>query len=127
MLRLCLAGLLVMAVATAHGSEQGKEPEAGKGAKGVAVAPAGKEMTLTGTVEKMERKKKDGTVFMTWFQLSGDDGVVTRLPKEKAAEYVGMKVRIVGIGEETRKKDKTARRIEAIQSIEKVGEAAPAK
>jgi len=125
MLRLCLAGLLVMAVATAHGSEQGKESDAGKAE--AKMAAAGTEMTLTGTVEKMERKKKDGTVFMTWFQLSGDDGVVTRLPKEKAAEYVGMKVRIVGIGEETRKKDKTARRIEAIQSIEKVGEAAPAK
>lgn len=125
MLRLLLAGLLGMAVATAHGAEKGKEPGAWKADK--EVAAAGKEMTLTGTVEKMERKKKDGAVFMTWFQLSGDDGVVTRLPKEKVEEYVGQKVRIVGVGEETRKKDKTMRRIESITSIEKIEDAAPAK
>jgi hypothetical protein len=120
-------GALVMAVTAVYAGEKGKDKPAEQADKEMA-AVAGTEMTVTGIVEKMERKKKDGTPFMTWFQLTGEDGVITHLPKGKVEDYVGMKVTITGTGEETRKRNKTARKLETITSIEKVaGEAPPAK
>ena len=119
MKRLCLVGALVMAVAVANGGEKAKEKGEAKAEKEVAAAP-GLEMTLTGTIEKVEKDKKDGTPFMTWYELVGDDGVRTHLPKGKVEEFVGMKVKIVGMGEETKKKHTVARKLETITSIEKV-------
>jgi len=128
MKRLWLVGVSVLAMAAVGvlAGEKAKEKAAAKAEKEVAAAAA-VEMTLTGTVEKVERKGKNGAVFMTWFELSGDDGVMTHLPKGKVEEYVGEKVRIVGTGEETTsKKDKVTRKLETITSIEKLDEAAPA-
>ena len=118
-------GVVAMAVAAAVAGEKAKEKPTAKAEKDVAAAPA-VEMTLTGTVEKIERKGKNGAVFMTWFELAGDDGVMTHLPKGKVEEYVGEKVRIVGSGEEINKKEKVTRKLETITSIEKLEEAAPA-
>ena len=102
-------GVVALVTAVAVAGEKAKEKAAAKAEKeAVAAAPA-VEMTLTGTVEKIERKGKNGVVFMTWFELAGDDGVVTHLPKGKVEEYVGEKVRIVGTGEEINKKEKVTR------------------
>ena len=130
MKRLWLVGVSLMAMAAVAvlAGEKAKEKAAAKAdkEKEVAAAPA-VEMTLTGTVEKVERKGKDGAVFMTWCELAGDDGVMTHLPKGKVEEFVGEKVRIVGTGEETTsKKDKVSRKLETITSIEKIDAAAPA-
>jgi len=92
-------GVLALAAAVVLAGEKAKEKAEAKAEKEVGAAPA-VEMTLTGTVEKIERKGKNGVVFMTWFELAGDDGVTTHLPKGKVEEYVGEKVRIVGTGEE---------------------------
>ena len=127
MKRLWLVGLSVVAMAAVAvlAGEKAKEKAAAKADKEVAAAPA-VEMTLTGTVKKVERKGKNGAAFMTWFELAGDDGVMTHLPKGKVEEYVGEKVKIVGTGEETTKKEKVTRKLETITSIEKIEEAAPA-
>jgi hypothetical protein len=82
-------------------------------------APELKEMTLTGVVEKVENKKKDGSPMMTWFTLTGEDGIVAHLPKGKVEEFVGMKVKLVGMGFDTTKRGKPARTIETIKSIQK--------
>lgn len=79
-----------------------------------------KEMTLTGVVTKLQNMKKDGTPFMTWFTLTTEDGVATHLPKGKIEEFVGMRVRLVGMGFDTVKRGKPARTIESITSIEKL-------
>ncbi len=112
-----------VAVATAETGDKSAEKPAVKAAKEVVASPA-VPMTLTGTVEKMERKGKDGTPFMTWFELAGDDGVRAHLPKGKVEQFVGMKVKIEGAGVETTKKSKVTRKLETITLIEKV-DAAP--
>jgi hypothetical protein len=121
MKRLWIAGIgaLVMAVVAANAGEKAKDKPDAKADAEIAAAPA-VEMTLTGTVEKVEKKKKDGTPFMTWFELAGDDGVITHLPKGKVEDFVAMKVRVVGTGTETTKGEKTTRKLETITSIEKV-------
>ena len=82
--------------------------------------PTLKEMTLIGTVDKVENKKKDGSPMMTWYTLTGDDGIVAHLPKGKVEEFVGSKVKLVGMGYDTVKHGKPAKTIESISSIEKV-------
>lgn len=127
MKKLAVIGALVMAVAVVNGGEKAKGKEAANGEKEAVAAPA-IELTLSGKVEKVEKKKKDGTVFMTWYRLVGDDGVTTHLPKGKVEEYVGEKVKVTGMGSETKKKDKVERKLETIASIEKIAaDSQPAK
>ena len=89
---------------------------------------ATQEMTVVGTVTKHENKKKDGSPMMTWFTLLDEEGKEVRLPKGKAEEFVGSKVKVTGIGNSIEKKGKTVRAFKTIATIEKVdAPATPAK
>ena len=121
MKRLWLAGVGAVVLATSTlVSSAATEADAVPNKK-EAVAEALQPMTLTGTVEKVEKMKKDGTPMMTWYTLTGDDGVVTHLPKGKVEAFAGKKVKITGTGSETTKKGKITRKLETVASIEDAG------
>jgi hypothetical protein len=91
------------------------------------------DLTVSGILEKVEHKKKDGTA--TWvYQIKGEDGSITRLQGkgkkgDSAVEWdswVGAKVTVVGKGRElTNKQGVKMRMIRKIVSITKA-DAAPA-
>ena len=60
--------------------------------------PALQEMTVVGTVEKVEKQKKDGTDVKTTFKLTDADGTEVDLPKGQIEQYVGKKVKVTGMG-----------------------------
>lgn len=95
-------------------------------AAGDKTAPATlQDMTVIGTVTKMEKLKKDGTPMMTWFRLVDDDGHEIRIPKGKIEEFAGTKVKVIGKGQTIEKKGKSIKAIETITSIEKLADASP--
>ena len=120
MKKVCLAGLVVLALtitgmaATANGDKAAqKEKQTGKELNL-------QEMTITGTVDKMEKKKKDGTPMMTWFRLIDEDCKEIKVPKGKVEEFVGCKVKVTGMGYSIEKKGKTMRAFKTITNIEKI-------
>ena len=127
MRKVCLAGVMAAAVAlSACGKEEAEAPKPDKKARTEQQAVDLKEMTLTGTVQKVEKKKKDGTVMMSWFVLVDESGAEIHLPKGKADEFDGAKVKITGMGYVSKKKDKELPVLKTIEKIEKL-EAAAAK
>ncbi len=130
MRKLWLVGMTVVAMA-AMGVQAGDTPDKkvqkDKNAEKELVL---QEMTVTGTVTKMEKKKKDGTPMMTWFRLVDDNGVEVGLPKGKIEEFAGSKVKVTGQGYTLEKKHKSMRTLKTITAIEKLEGAAaeaPAK
>jgi hypothetical protein len=120
------SGLAVMAVMvmTTTGVWAGDAPDktakkGNKAEKELAV----QEMTITGTVTKMETKKKDGTPMMTWFRLVDEAGSEVRVPKGKIEEFVGCKVKVTGEGYTLEKKTKSMRAFKTITAIEKLQDA----
>lgn len=79
-----------------------------------------KECTITGTVRNIEKKKKDGTVMMSWFVLVTEDGSEVHLPKGKADSMAGSRVKLVGTGYTVQKKGKDTIVLKTITSVEKL-------
>ena len=121
MKRLWLAGVGALALATSTLTVPAAAGTDAVPEKKESATEALQPMTLTGTVEKVEKLKKDGTPMMTWYTLTGEDGASTHLPKGKVEAFVGKKVKITGTGSEETKKGKTTRRLETIASIEEAG------
>jgi len=121
MKRLSMTGLVgLTALAMSLGCVQAKD-EAKQEASAKTEQEANlKELTLTGTVEKVEKKKKDGSVMMTWFVLTDDAGRQIHLPKGKVEEFAGCKVRITGMGVESQKKGKDTVSLKNVISIDKI-------
>lgn len=90
--------------------------------------PELKDFTITGTLEKVEFRNKDGSVKVE-YQIAGEDGSVTRFggrsagkrgePAVKFEDFAGAKVTVVGIGREFTRKGKTLRMINKLISISK--------
>ncbi len=120
-----MIGACVVALSVAGALAEGDvKPEK----KATAVKAQPKEMNLEGVINKIEHKKKDGTVFIT-LKLLLDDGTEVSLPKAKpgvespAAKLesaIGLRVRIVGTGYEMEKKGKKICGFSTIKSAEKV-------
>jgi hypothetical protein len=126
-----LAGLVMMAMTTT-GVWAGDAPDkATNKGNNTEKELAIQDMTITGTVIKMETKKKDGTPMMTWFRLVDEAGSEVRVPKGKIEEFVGCKVKVTGEGYVLEKKTKSMRAFKTITTIEKLQDApiapAPAK
>jgi hypothetical protein len=120
----CLAGLVMMAM-VATGVWAGNTPnKVASKEKPAEKELAVQEMTITGTVAKMETKKKDGTPLMTWFRLVDEAGSEVRVPKGKIEEFVGCKVKVTGEGYTLEKKNKSMRAFKTITTIEKLQDAA---
>ncbi len=127
---LAVAGLMASG-ATAFGAESSatNQTHAVK-AKGAGLAASLQELTLTGIVAKNEIKVagKDRTVFV----LITASGAKLHLPMAKAgkkataapeiqlANYVGQNVKVVAMGTEKKKGDKTVVRVKTLKTIEKV-------
>ena len=125
-----VAGLMASG-ATAFGAESSatNQTHAVK-AKGAGLAASLQELTLTGIVAKNEIKVagKDRTVFV----LITASGAKLHLPMAKAgkkataapeiqlANYVGQNVKVVAMGTEKKKGDKTVVRVKTLKTIEKV-------
>jgi len=130
MKKLCMIGLVAMAM-TLTGA-QAKDEAMGtakqeKEAKTEQDANL-QEVTLTGTVEKVEKKKKDGSVMMAWFVLVDEAGKQIHLPKGKVDEFLGSKVRITGMGIVSQKKGKEVVSLKSVISVDKIeATATPAK
>ena len=75
------------------------------------------ELTLTGTVKKIEKKKKDGSVMMTWYALVDKEGREIHLPKGKVEEFDGLQVKITAQGLAPANKKPV---VKTVTSIEKV-------
>jgi len=87
-----------------------------------------KEVTLSGTIEKVEKRKKDGSVMMTWFVLVDESGKQIHLPKGKVEEFEGSKVRLTGMGVVNQKKGKDVVSLKSVITIDKIeAPATPAK
>jgi hypothetical protein len=92
--------------------------------------PELKELTLTGTIQKIECKKKDGTVENV-LKLVTTDGAEVMLPKTvkgkdgvpavNLEELAGSNVRVVGMGYEQEKGGKRRCQLKEIKTVEKVG------
>ena len=67
-------------------------------AEKVEKAPALQELTVTGTVEKIEKQKKGEIETKTVFRFTDADGNNVILPKGEIAQYVGKKVTVIGQG-----------------------------
>lgn len=90
--------------------------------------PELKDFTITGTLEKVELRNKDGSVKVE-YQIAGKDGSVTRFggrgagkrgePAVNFQDFAGAKVTAVGIGREFTRKGKTLRMINKLVSISK--------
>ena len=61
-------------------------------------APVLQELTVVGTVEKIEEKKQNGTGTKTVFKLTDADGTEVYLPRGQIEQYVGKKVKVTGKG-----------------------------
>ncbi len=140
---LCLsAGIVAMSVfcATAEQAAPPAVPAVTDAAKTVQkvepkAKPELKEITVTGAVSQQEKKNKKGET-MTVFVLTSDDGTVVNLPKTgkgkggapafKLEDYVGAKVKVVGMGFERENKGKKMVGLQKITTIDKVAEVPPA-
>jgi len=124
-----VAGIVAMSVACAVAQDAPKTEK--KHAKaGGGDMPAAKEMTLTGTISKIEHKNKAGES-MALFVLKTDDGTEVRLPKDAEAQVkdlVDAQVKVVGMGWEREHNGKKMVGLKTITSVEKIaaGAAAPA-
>ncbi len=126
MKKLGLLGLMMTFVATGVLAEDNTDKAASPG-KNAEKELTTQELTIIGTVKKMEKLKKDGSPMMTWFRLIDEAGSEVRVPKGKIEDYVGCKVKVTGLGYTLEKKNKTARAFKTITTIEKLeGESAPA-
>jgi len=93
-----------------------------------------KDFTITGTLEKVELRNKEGGVKVD-YQVAGDDGIVTRFAGrgtggsgEFAAKFEGLagaKVTVVGKGREFTRKGRTLRMINKLASITKADAGTP--
>ena len=126
MKKICVVGLLVMTIATAGvlaGDTPGNAVKKDRNAENELVV---RDMTITGTVKKTEKMKKDGTPMMTWFRLVDENGSEVRVPKGKIEEFVGCKVKVTGQGYTIENKNKSMRAFKTITNIEKLeGATAP--
>jgi len=127
MKKVCLVGLMAVAVTMTTAMAGEKAGEAPKHEKKAAVEKNtdDKEMTITGTVQKIEKKKKDGSVMMAWFVLVDENGKEIHLPKDKAVEFDGSKVKVTGMGHTSGKDGKGKTILTAVTAIEKL-DGAPA-
>lgn len=114
-----MAGLVAVSVACAVAEEGAKEAK--KAAK--REAPPAKEITLTGTIAKVEKEGK------AVYTLKTDDGVLVKIPPaaaEKVKDLVDAKVKVVGTGMEMEKNGKKMIALKTITSVEKVAAEAAA-
>jgi hypothetical protein len=90
--------------------------------------PELKELSMEGVLQKIEQKKKDGTV-ATSLKLVTDDGTEVMLPKKAGGKdapaidmdsQVGSRVKVVGMGSESDKGGKKRCFLKSIKSMEKV-------
>ncbi len=125
MSKIWMIGACVMALSVAGAMAEG-EVKAEK--KAPAPKPELKELTLEGVVNKIENKKKDGTV-TTALKLVMDDGSNVMLPKGKPGKdspaaslesAIGLRVKVVGMGFEMEKKGKKVYGLRTITSAAKV-------
>ena len=113
MKKVLLIGLMVAAVSMVGSLTVKAGEKHAKAAK--ADKPTLQEMTVVGTVEKVEKQKKDGTDVKTTFKLTDADGTEVDLPKGQIEQYVGKKVKVTGqgfIGNNNVKHIKTITKIE---------------
>ena len=122
-----LIGLAVVMLAAGAITASAAEEKAAKPAKESKAktenAQTLEEMTVSGTVLKMERKKKDGTPMMTWYILKEKDGTEVNLPKGKVEEFVDASVTITGMGCTITKRGTPKKAIKTISKIEKTAAA----
>lgn len=125
MKKVWLVGAIVITLSMAGAmAKDATEPAAKADKKGAATRElTTEEMTITGTIDKMEKKKKDGTPMMTWFRLIDEDCREVRVPKGEVEKYVGCKVKVTGQGYTLDKKGKTMRAFKTITNIEKLADA----
>ncbi len=97
--------------------------------------PVAREMTVTGVISKTEAPNKKGEATVTYV-LTGDDGATIRLPNRpsktgtapvKFEEYVGVKVKIAGLGFEKDVGGKKKVALVKINTIEKAADQPAAK
>jgi len=122
MMKAWLAGLtavIVMAGAMTASAENKTATPAKQDKTRVEKAQTLEEMTVSGTVLKMERKKKDGTPMMVWYILKDKDGSEIALPKGKVEEFVDSSVTITGMGTTVSKRGTPKKAIKSISKIEK--------
>lgn len=122
-------GLVGLSLANVRAEEQPAAAPAAEPAKvetkARAPKPELKNLAVVGTVQKAERKRKDGSI-VTTFSLIAENGTeyALRAPRQKdapgdnLADFAGMKVKITGRGSEGRRNI-----IPFITSIEKVDQA----
>lgn len=98
-------------------------------------AAAMQEMTLTGTISKMEKKGKGDKVSVSYI-LTDAEGTKIRLPVPRApkkkkggeaapavinlADFVDQQVKVVGMGRETKRGDKKSIQLRTITTVEKL-------
>ena len=120
MKKVCVAGLMILALAVNGMAATDKADKVVAKEKKADRELNLQEMTITGTVDKMEKKKKDGTPMMTWFRLIDEDCKEIKVPKGKIEEFVGCKVKVTGMGYTIEKKGKTMRAFKTITNVEKI-------
>ena len=121
MKKVCLVGIMAMGMAMTTAMAKDEACEATKHEKKAQIVQNAeeKEMTLTGTVQKIEKKKKDGSVMMAWYVLVDDQGKEIHLPKDKAEGFEGAKVKVTGMGYTTGKEGKEKTILKTLTTIEK--------
>ena len=126
-----LAAMGILAVATSAALAEKPATKAGgtKDAKAQKAKPD-QDLTLTGTISKVEKANKKGEKVMV-FVLTDEAGVEASLPKEglagvKMEDFVGVKVTLVGKGMKHEGKTGTKIMVHKITSIDKVADAAAA-
>lgn len=127
MRKLCMVACMMAMVAATTAcakDEPAKDAKCEKKAKVEQTADL-KELTLSGTVQKVEKRKKDGTTMMSWFVLVDESGRQIHLPKGKADEYEGAKVKVTGMGFISEKKGKELPVLKTLDKVEKIED--PAK
>ena len=110
-------------------------------AKGAGIAARLKELTLTGIVARTESKvagrNRAGFVLITasgaklHLPLAKAGKKAAAAPAIKLADYIGQNVKVVAMGSEQKKGDKTVVRVKTLKAVEKIpatpADAAPAK
>lgn len=119
-----IAGLIAAVITATTACAKDDEVKSLKHERKISADPGAdvKEYTLTGIVRNIEKKKKDGTVMMSWFVLVTEDGSEIHLPKGSVESMVGSKIKVTGMGCAVEKKGKNAMILKTITSIEKIGE-----
>ena len=120
-----LVNLLAVSIAdvSVAAAKKAKAPRAPKAGKAKAVL---KELTLTGTVSKVEKKGRGGKATAAYVLTDAAGNKIT-LPQPKGqdaanlADFIDKNVTVVGKGTETKRGEKTSIRLSRIVSIEAAG------